>query len=82
MVVPTVKPSPTVAMNTPELTTSQKELFNKILAKGFSQGVVSMVRCMRSVAAQAKRANRPEPTLAELAGIIETKLAERANDKG
>jgi predicted Ser/Thr protein kinase len=68
-------------MNTPELTQSQKELFNKILAKGFSQGVVSMVRCMRSVAAQAKRDDRPEPTLTELAKIIETKLAEKNNAK-
>lgn len=82
MVASTVKLSPTVAMSVPELTTSQKELFNKILEKGFNRGVVSMVRCMRSVAAQAKQANRPEPTLAELAGIIETKLAEKVNDKG
>lgn len=68
-------------MNTPELTESQKELFNKILTNGFNQGVVSMVRCMRSVAAEAKKANRPEPTLTELAKIIETKLAEKVNAK-
>ena len=69
-------------MNAPELTATQKELLNKILTKGFNQGVVSMVRCMRSVAAEAKKANRPEPTLAQLAEIIETKLAKKVNEKG
>lgn len=68
-------------MNTPELTESQKELFNKILTSGFNQGVVSMVRCMRSVAAQARKDNKPEPTLTELAKIIETKLTEKINAK-
>lgn len=68
-------------MNTHELAESQKKLFDKILINGFNRGVVSMVRCMRSVAAQAKKADRPEPTLTELAKIIETKLAEKINAK-
>lgn len=61
-------------MTSAELTADQKELFNKFIARGFDQGIVSMVRCMRTVAAQSKQANKREPSLLELAAAIERGL--------
>ena len=56
------------------LTEQQKAILNKVLARGFDQGVVSMVRCMRAVVKRSETTGEPEPSLTELALIIETSL--------
>ena len=60
-----------------QLTEQQVAIFNKVLSRGFDQGISSMVRCLRAVSKRSETTSEPEPTLIELAAIIEKALAKK-----
>ena len=60
-----------------QLTKQQVAIFDKVLSKGFDRGVGSMVRCLRAVSKRSDITGEPEPTLIELAAIIEKALAKK-----
>lgn len=64
-----------------QLTKQQVAVFNKVLSKGFDQGVDSMVRCLRAVSKRSETTGEPEPSLIELAAIIEKALAKKHAQK-
>jgi hypothetical protein len=64
-----------------QLTERQAAILNKVLSKGFDRGVGSMVRCLRAVSKRSEITGEPEPTLIELAAIIEKALAKKHAQK-
>lgn len=64
-----------------QFTKQQVAVFNKVLSKGFDQGVGSMVRCLKAVSKRSETTGEPEPSLIELAAIIEKALAKKHAQK-
>jgi hypothetical protein len=65
-----------------QLTERQVAIFNKVLSRGFDQGISSMVKCLRAVSKRSETTGEPEPTLIELAAIIEKALAKKTRAEG
>ena len=64
-----------------QLTERQVAIFNKVLSRGFDQGISSMVKCLRAVSKRSEATGEPEPTLIELAAIIERVLVNKNTRK-
>jgi len=65
-----------------QLTKQQIAVFDKVLSKGFDQGVNSMVKCLRAVSKRSETTGEPEPSLIELAATIERALLEKNTRSG
>jgi prophage maintenance system killer protein len=64
-----------------QLTKQQLAILDEVLPEGFDQGVSSMVECLRALSKGSETTGEPEPTLVELAAIIEKALAKKHAQK-
>lgn len=58
-----------------------KAVLNKIHQAGFDKGVISMANCLRHVSVNCQSSSKKEPTLMEMARMIEDAMARRNKSK-